>query len=227
MSVLRDFEKRLGGLVEGLFAKTFRAGLQPVELAKRVLREMDAGRTVGVDGKVVVPNKYEFRLSAVDRERFEDAEKHMIDELGQVVRGGARERKWILMGPPKIVFKTDEHLKKGVFKCKASLAEGVDVNAPAPAQLQLVQDGRHGRMFDLAPNSVATIGREDTCDIVITDPAASRKHAEVRTDGDTFTLTDLGSTNGTQVEGAPVSRHVLEDGEHIVIGETVLEFRKV
>ena len=71
MSILRDFEKRLGSLVEGLFAKTFRAGLQPVELAKRVLREMDSGRTVGVDGRVVVPNRYQFKLSPVDRERLD------------------------------------------------------------------------------------------------------------------------------------------------------------
>jgi hypothetical protein len=229
MSVLRDFESRLGGLVEGLFAKTFRSGLQPVELAKRILREMDSGKTVGVGGRVVVPNRYEFRLSQVDRERFADAEHHLIAELGQVVRSGARERAWTLVGPPEIEIDTDDRLKKGVFKCTASLQEGSDPNAAAPAQLQLVENGRHGRVFDVK-GPVTTIGREETCDVVLTDPAASRRHAEIRIEGEAYTLIDLGSTNGTQIDGAPIAptkAQSLEDDDHIQIGETVLEFRRL
>src|SRR5205085_11762872 len=97
--ILRDFERRLGGLVEGLFAKTFRSGLQPVELAKRLIREQDAGRTVGVH-EVWAPNRFEFTLSAEDAERFEQAEAALIRELRQVVRDNAGEHGYGLMGPP-------------------------------------------------------------------------------------------------------------------------------
>ncbi|MBI4259747.1 MAG: DUF3662 domain-containing protein, partial [Actinobacteria bacterium] len=87
MSILKSFERRLEGLVEGFFAKAFRTGLQPVELARRLLKEMDAGQTVGVRG-VWVPNRYEFRLSPQDHERFAQAEEALVQELRQVVREG-------------------------------------------------------------------------------------------------------------------------------------------
>jgi hypothetical protein len=173
--------------------------------------------------------KDDFSVSEVDRERFADAEHHLVAELEQVVRAEAKQRAWTLVGPPEISFKTNTHLKKGVFKCVASLAEGPDPDKPSPAQLQLVQHGRHGRMYDLNAAGTTTIGREETCDVVVTDPAASRKHAEIRADTgggvETFTLVDLGSTNGTLVDGAPVTSRALDDGDQIVIGETVLEFR--
>ena len=101
--ILRDFERRLGGLVEGLFAKTFRSGLQPVELAKRVLKEMDAGRTVGVN-EVWAPNHFAFHLSPDDATRFEQAEAALVAELKSVVRENASERGWGLVGPPEVEF---------------------------------------------------------------------------------------------------------------------------
>ena len=101
MPNLRDFERRLGGLVEGLFSKTFRSGVQPVELAKRLIKEMDAERTVGPNG-VWAPNHFEFALSTEDAERFEQAETALASELAQVARENADERGWGLVGPPEI-----------------------------------------------------------------------------------------------------------------------------
>src|SRR5712691_5000737 len=103
MPLLRDFERRLESLVEGFFAKAFRAGVQPVELAKRLLRDMDAGQTVGVN-EVWVPNLYVFYLSPEDRARFEQAEHALAGELRQLVRQGAEERGWKLMGPAHVEF---------------------------------------------------------------------------------------------------------------------------
>jgi hypothetical protein len=99
--ILRDFERRLEGLVEGLFAKTSRSGLQPVELAKRLMREMDAGKVVGLRG-VVAPNHFVFSLSPADGSRFEQAEQVLVGELEQVVRDAAGERGWGLIGPPEV-----------------------------------------------------------------------------------------------------------------------------
>src|SRR6186997_123440 len=131
MPILRDFERRLGGLVEGFFATTFRSGLQPVELAKRMMREMDANKTVGVR-EVWAPNRYLFTLSETDGQRFEQAEQALVTELKQVVREAAAERGWGLVGPPEIEFQVDTDLGKGRFECEASFVEGEEELAPQP-----------------------------------------------------------------------------------------------
>jgi Protein of unknown function (DUF3662)/FHA domain len=222
--ILRDFERRLGGLVEGFFATTFRSGLQPVELAKRLMREMDSGKTVGVR-EVWAPNRYVFTLSEQDGARFEQAEQALVSELKQVVREAAAERGWGLVGPPEIEFEVDERLGKGRFGCDASFVEGEEELPPQPAgsraSLVSLADGRN----HVLDRPTMTIGRLPECDVVVDDTGASRQHAEVRRTDAGFALTDLGSTNGTLVNGTPIREHLLEDGDRITIGETDLEFR--
>jgi hypothetical protein len=222
--ILRDFERRLGGLVEGFFATTFRSGLQPVELAKRMMREMDATKTVGVR-EVWAPNRYLFTLSETDGQRFEQAEQALVTELRQVVREAAAERGWGLVGPPEVEFQVDADLGKGRFDCEASFVEGEEELAPQPAV------GERGTLVLADGRSVpltqpeATIGRLPECDVVVDDAGASRQHARIRRTEGGFVLVDLGSTNGTLVNDAPIQEHVLEHGDRITIGETVLEFR--
>jgi FhaA, N-terminal domain/FHA domain len=222
--ILRDFERRLGGLVEGFFATTFRSGLQPVELAKRMMREMDASKTVGVR-EVWAPNRYLFTLSESDGQRFEQAEQALVNELKQVVREAAAERGWGLVGPPEVEFQVEENLGKGRFECEASFVEGEEELAPLPAVGErgtLVLAG--GRSVPLTQPEV-TIGRLPECDVVVDDPGASRQHARVRRTDGGFVLVDLGSTNGTLVNDVAIQEHVLENGDRITIGETILEFR--
>ena len=245
MSILRDFERRLEGMVEGLFTKAFRSGVHPVELAKRVLREMDSNQTVGVRG-VWVPNRYVFTLSPDDREQFARMERSLASELEQVVVDGARERGWGLLARPKVAFETDEDLKRGVFRVESELTEetGGPPTGPQPmreaasedkagsaqagagsALLAQVEDGSVVKEFSLGGERMV-IGRMEGSDVQISDPGASRRHAEVRRDGNDFVLVDLGSTNGTLVNEAPVTEHTLEEGDRITIGRTVLEFRR-
>lgn len=236
MPILRDFERRLEGLVEGFFAKAFRTGVQPVEFAKRILKEMEANRTVAVHD-VWVPNRYVLWIGAADRERFQSAEQALAQELRQLVRDGAGERGWKLVGPAEVVFETDEKLGKGQFRCDAELVEGPDrpltgqmaVVAPvAPgagrARLNLLEDGRPTREYVLDAE-VVTIGRSPECDVVVADPGVSRRHAEVRRENGGYMLSDLGSTNGTRVNEATVGERQLEEGDRISIGGIVLEFR--
>jgi len=234
LPILRDFERRLEGVVEGFFAKTFRSGLQPVELAKRVLREMDSGKSVGVK-EVWAPNHFEITLSPVDRERFEQAELSLIAELKQVVREGAAERGWGLVGASEVEFATDEHLGKGEFHVTASLVEGeperpgaaIGIARPARTRAFLsLEDGSGRREFPLDKERV-TIGRLPESDVTIPDPGASRSHAEIRSAEGGYTLVDLGSTNGTMVNGQRVREQQLEDGDRITIGRTSLDFRTV
>ena len=241
MSILHEFERRLEGLVEGFFAKAFRSGLQPVELGRRALREMEAGHTIGVRD-VWAPNRYTFWLSKDDAERFAQAEKALAAELRQLVRDGAQERGWKLVGPAEILFETEPKLGRGEFRCQAELVEGPDrpmtgemqrVSAedrPAGASggsavLYLIEEGSPARSFVL-DNDVATIGRLKECDVVLSDPGASRKHAEIRRSNGDYVLADLGSTNGTMVNERTVTEHRLQEGDRITIGRTVLEFRR-
>ncbi len=227
MPILRDFERRLGNLVEGFFASAFRSGVQPVELAKRLMREMDANKTVGVR-EVWAPNRFGFTLSEADGERFEQAEHALVTELKRVVRETAAERGWGLVGPPEIEFVLDEDLARGRFEVEASFVEGEEELAPlvaGQATLTLYEGGRPARTYSLA-KPVLTLGRLPESDVVISDPGASRQHARIANAGGEFVVTDLGSTNGTLVNDEEVRERVLDDGDRITIGETVLEFRR-
>jgi hypothetical protein len=234
LGILEQFERRLEGLVEGLFTKAFRTGLQPVELATKILREMDANKTVGIHD-VWVPNRYAFSLSDQDRERFRQTEKVLRRELEQVVREGAEERGWALVGPPQVEFETDAKLRQGEFACQAMIVEASTTGGaapvrapsspPAPAELVLVQKGRASQAFPL-DRERSIIGRLGESDIVLSDPGASRRHAEVRRENGRYVISDLGSTNGTMVNGRTVGERTLEEGDRISIGRTVLEFRR-
>jgi hypothetical protein len=221
MPILRDFERRLGGLVEGFFATTFRSGLQPVELAKRVQREMDANKTVGVR-EVWAPNRFVFSLSPSDGEKFEQAEQALISELQRVVRETASERGWGLVGPPEIELEIDDDLSKGRFELETSFVEGEPEPAPVAGGATLTLGSRTYTL----DRSVTTIGRLPESDVVLEDSGASRQHARIRASDGSYVLADLGSTNGTFVNDEPVRERTLDDGDRITIGETVLEFRR-
>jgi Protein of unknown function (DUF3662)/FHA domain len=221
--ILRDFERRLGGLVEGLFSKAFRSGVQPVEIAKRVMREMEAGKSVGVS-EVWAPNHFDLSLSPEDAARYEQAEEAIVSELRRVIRESAAEHGWGLVGPPAVTFSVDRNLKRGDLVCVASLVEGED-EGPAGARAVVVihEDGAE-RTVALSSDSV-TIGRLAECDVVLTDKGASRKHAQLKQRNGTWTITDLGSTNGTRLNGQTIQSRELADGDKITIGTTMLVFR--
>jgi hypothetical protein len=237
VGILTEFERRLERVIEGAFAKAFRTGLQPVELATRILREMETNKTVGVE-EVWVPNRFVFRLSEQDRERFQQAERSLRQELEHVVRDGAQQRGWSLMGPAEVIFETDQSVGQGEYTCEATLAEGPPTrgSTPVPAavrrartakgnpRLILIQNGRPARTFQLAKERVI-IGRLGESDIVLGDPGVSRRHAEVRAEDGQFVIADLGSTNGTMVNESTIGERVLQEGDRITVGKTVLEFR--
>jgi hypothetical protein len=242
LGILNEFERRLEGIIEGAFTKAFRTGVHPVELATRIVKDMENGKSVGVR-EVWVPNRYEFRLSPEDREKFERTEKALRRELEQVVAEAAAERGWSLVGPPEVLFETDEELKQGKYLCVASLVEGPTGGTPAvqagpvqagPVQtpseppigeLVALEKNRPIKTFPVAKDRVI-IGRLADSDVVVPDPGVSRRHAEVRRQDGRFVLIDLGSTNGTLVNGAAVGEHPLEEGDRIKLGNTVLEFRR-
>ena len=254
MGILRDFEGRLEGAVEGLFARFFRSGVQPVELGKRLVREVEDGRTVGVN-RVYVPNVYVYELSPADRERFADYEVALARELAALAVDTARERDWAMLGPARIEFATAEDLPEGRFRLGsrvepdeqernyAAARQSGTADGPvgphtamlpgqrrrpkvqAPASLVLVQGGQPIRTWPLAAPEL-TIGRAEQSDIPLADPGVSRNHARVVREGDDFIVEDLRSTNGTQVNGQPIRRRRLANGDLLKLASSTLQFRR-
>jgi hypothetical protein len=232
MGILNDFERRLEGLIEGVFTKAFRTGVHPVEMANRIFREMEANKSVGVRA-VWVPNRFTFQLSPIDRERFGRTEKALRRELEQVVQEGAAERGWGLVGPPEVEFVTDDGMKEGEYRCEAALVEGPTAGQRAvrpggtdsPVELVLLERGKPREAFRLDKDRVS-IGRLDESDIALADPGVSRRHAEVRWQDGEYVVVDLGSTNGTMVNESTITERTLKPGDRITIGRSVLEFRR-
>jgi hypothetical protein len=241
VGILNEFERRLEGVIEGIFSKAFRSGLQPVELARRILREMETNKTVGVR-EVWVPNHFVFRVSEPDAERFHQTERALRKELERVVIDAAKERGWGLVGPPDVSFETDPELRQGEFTCEASLVEGPPTGErsvePAPErpdatgsaaaddwELALLEDGQPAKSYPLSKPKLL-IGRLADSDIVLADPGVSRRHAEVRQENGRWMVADLGSTNGTQVNESTIGTWMLQEGDRITVGTSVLEFRR-
>ncbi|HVL33614.1 MAG TPA: DUF3662 and FHA domain-containing protein [Actinomycetota bacterium] len=236
MSILRGVEKLLEGAVEGFFARALPGGgVQPIELGKRMVRAMEEERTTAVSGAIFAPNSFTFRLSKKDFERLSQIKATLKKELTAVARRAAASEKWQMVGPPEIHLVADS-LKSGTFKVEADFVESARPEPEAGPQTQLiqmsleadaelVQMGKQTRAWPLSKETIV-IGRQETCDVQIPDLGVSRRHAEIRREGDEWVVYDLGSTNGTDVNGKRVNRHRLSPGDRMLFGETFLEFRR-
>ena len=214
---LQRFERRLERLVEGAFSKAFRSGLQPVEIGRRVVREMDAGRTIGVRG-TVVPNQFTVRLSPEDYERFSGFHDALERELVDAIREHARDEQFHFEGPVGVAIVANEAARRGDLQVLASIVAG---ERPVPASLVL-PDGRRVLLGD----GPSFIGRLPDCVVVLSDPQVSRHHAEIRREERGVRLIDLDSMNGTLVNGARIHEHLLADGDQIVVGATSIRYEE-
>ena len=213
---LQQFEQRLEQLVEGLFAKTFRSGLQPVELGRRLTRDMDLHRTVGVRG-VIAPNHFTVALGPSDHHRFSSFSEALTRELADAVREHARDEGYGFIGPVHVELAEDESLGAGEFLVASEMVEAP--GGAAVGSLSLPD----GTRVPIGEEPV-TIGRLPECEVILSDANVSRRHAEVRRQGNEFVVVDLGSTNGTRVNGAGVRERRLADGDEIMVGSTRLRF---
>jgi hypothetical protein len=252
MSILRDFEKRLEGAVEGFFARAFRSGLQPVELAKALQRYAANYQQVGVEG-VFVPNVYRFTLSQDDVARFVGFSDSLAKELADVVRRTARDRGWQTKGPVRIELEAAPHVRVGTYELRGK-AEAAQVAAsrvsqaapvvgtgspagdavmpttrlptsprePSSGMLHVLAGPNIGARFMLSTDT--TIGRLPECDVTLDDPSVSRRHARIWRAGDQWTVEDLGSTNGIRVNGEQVGQAELHNGDRLDLGGVRLTF---
>ncbi len=278
MSVFRDIERRIGGLVEGLFGRTFRSSVQPVELARKLAKEMDDHRTISIH-RVYVPNAYTVYLNPADREQFAAYESQMCNELAEYLVEHARREGYSTSTRPVVSLESEPDLTVGMFGIAVGAEDGggeeeerhgppptvavpeVPLEPPAPVvppvmppipeppltgatmvyapepapepepeptppprreRAVLLWDGRDVSL----DQGVTVIGRSGGCDIVVDDPNVSRRHAEIRRMGEGYSLVDLGSTNGTEVNGQRVGETSLMNGDVIGVGTTRLTFER-
>jgi hypothetical protein len=214
---LQSFERGLENMVEGVFARAFRSSLRPIELGRRLIREMDDHRTLDVRGRTIVPNSFTFWLSHDDRLQFMEIEEALVRELADAAREYAREEGYGFMGPIEVGLDVDAKMKAGRFRLTSHLQEAAGGGGAGSLVLM------NGHRIPLG-NKVVVLGRLSDCDIVVSDPNASRRHAEVRPSGMAYVVVDLQSTNGTKVNGLPIEQHRLEDGDEITIGTTSVRF---
>ena len=214
---LKGFERRLERLVEGVFARAFKSSLKPVELGRRLVREMDDQRTVNVQGKVAAPNDFTITLGPEDHEQFVEIEESLTRELSEAARTHARDEGYVFMGPVEVHLNLDPDLGTGSFGLSARFKEGVGGSAGGSLVLP---DGKRIRLG----NGTITIGRAAETEVRLSDTSVSRRHAEVRATGDGWTVVDLGSTNGTKVNGTVVTERKLRAGDVISTGDSDLRF---
>jgi hypothetical protein len=250
LSILSDFEDRVGSAVEGFFAGAFRSPVQPAEVAKALGRAMEDGRMAGV-GKIYVPVAYTVALSRADAENLRGFTPVLAGELATYLVERAREQGYHLASKPMVAFIEHEDLKLGRFRVSAEHAPadgpaevppmarpatppydyerdtfGEAANAAAPlGTIATVTVGETGHDVALRGDR-AIVGRLQDCDICLSDANVSRRHAEFFVmDGDWF-VQDLDSTNGTMLNGEPVTRTRLSDGDVIEIGVTRLTYHR-
>jgi hypothetical protein len=246
MSMLRNLEAKLGGLVEGAFGRAFRTSVQPVELAHKLAKEMEDNQMASVS-RVYVPNHYRVFLSPKDREQFASYEPALRKELSDYLLEHA------LSTRPQVEFHTDERLDLGEFGIQAQLLappeeerEEQGPRAPEPSagdfgHTMVYSPSREARRIEPAADrgqallvgggrrnvlsgSRVVIGRSREADIVLQDPNVSRRHAELRRGDEGWQIVDLGSTNGIKVNGRRVDNQPLRPGDEITIGVTDLTF---
>jgi len=211
---MQGFERRLERLVEGTFSKAFRSGLEPVEIGRQLTRTLDAERTMGVDGVPIAPNNIGVYLSPTDFERFHSFADALARELAEVAREHARAEGYAFVGPVTVTLVADDELGAGECDIAAEVHEGGRVGS------LVLPDGRRVPLGEQA----IVLGRMADCDVVIADPRSSRRHAEIRPAGSGFVISDLGSMNGTIVNGTAIKEQPLADGDEIRLGNTVLRF---
>ena len=243
--MLERLEAIASRLIEGWSARLFRARLQPVQIAKRVIRAMEAHQTISL-AKTFVPNSYVVSLSPTDYAEFEQYKRSLERDLAEAVLGAARDRSFTLLAYPTVELEEDDDVSPGDVRVACALvdASGEEVPADEPQRLGGVAAG-HTMVLDRdallsakprAPQGVIvaregtvkrevrlsaepiTVGRDPKNDIVLDDRRVSRRHAEVRLRLGRYTLYDLASTNGTFVNGRRIAEMVLSDGDHIAIG---------
>jgi hypothetical protein len=211
LGFLENFEKTLEKKVTGLFSKTFKSGLEPVEIAAAIKQEMDSKASILTRDRILVPNSYLVNLSPQDYERLQGLGEPLIDELAKVCSEHAQNQKFQFGDLLDISLAPDSSLALGQLSV-SSRSKKLDVEWIPVIQVNGVNH--------TLVSSKTSVGRDSSSDIQIEDNGLSRKHFEILWDGSSAVLRDLGSTNGVKVNGMKIDQVVLVSGSTFSAGRT-------
>lgn len=227
MGLLDNFEQRLDQLVNGTFARAFRDVVEPVEIASRIQREMDTRAAIISRGRTVVPNEFTVDLSSHDFDRLHDLVDPIRGELVGIVKEHATDQRYTFLGQVDVKLTEDPTLDTGVIRVHSEAK--ASAQPPQPIATAPPEVSGHpkllvgGQTYPLTKPRTR-LGRGAGVDIMVEDPGVSRSHAEIVL-GMPAVVRDLGSTNGTSVDGRKIAEAPLHDGAQIMIGSTILTFR--
>ncbi|MET0998044.1 MAG: DUF3662 and FHA domain-containing protein [Marmoricola sp.] len=232
MSGLQRFENKLEQMISGVFARTFRSAVQPVEIASALNREVDNSAQILSRDRRLVPNTFSVELSRADHERLEGLGPQLPRELTEMLREHAAQQSYVFTGPVSIHLEVSEELTTGRFRVTSKAVSSSSLAAGDPSDTEVRRATAmlelNGEKLPLAPPGIV-IGRGNDADLRIDDPGVSRKHIEIRVEDaqdlgapPRITVNDLGSTNGVLVNGKRVEQATLADGATIRIGNTTM-----
>lgn len=216
MGLLDSFEKGLERVVNGAFARTFKSGLQPVEITAALRRELDTKAAVVARDRILVPNQFVVHLSPVDYERMTGIGPALLDELTQLIQSHATAQHYQFAGGISIRLAEEPSLAEGIVRIESSNVRG-EVSWRPILEIS-------GKRYPLT-KSRTVIGRGAEADITIDDSGISRRHVEILWDGKRAQVNDLGSTNGSRLDESPVTKAALSPDSVISIGRTRIVFR--
>lgn len=250
MGVLSGLEGSLEKYIEGFFKDTFGGRVQPVEIAKRLAREMRNCRRVSIN-HIYVPNQYMVHLNPSEWEKISAFGTLLSEELQEYIRQKAKEKKYTLTGVPSVSFTRDESLDEGMLRLESGFSEAPALEEPTALDRDIEHTQRffpvkdivradaaplvygilevdagpdQGKTFPLSEITIL-MGRREGCQIILNDTSVSRRHARLELHRGRYTVQDLGSTNGTRVNGVKITTKVLEPGDVLTLGTTVCTFK--
>ena len=232
-------ERSLENLFDGLFSRAFKTGVKPLQLGRKLLQVVDSERDVDAQGRRVVPNSYLIQLSPEDREGFADVEPTLLQELTVALREYIAQEGFHVEGKARVALRTNPDLRRGKFEvdCRNITPEATAPEPPAetPAPLLTVVPSAfdrppavlslpNGQRIELHEGHYI-LGRHLENDIVLNDTNVSRKHAEFVCAAGEVVVRDLGSTNGTKVNGVLITgEQLLQHGDVVNFGTAQVRF---
>ena len=215
---LQSFEDGLGRMVEGVFSRAFKSNVRPIEIGRRLIKEIDSNRTVDMKGRRVVPNQFVVRLAPDDQAALADVEPALITELIEAVKEYCADENYHLRGPVTVTIEIDQAVSTGRIDVDSSVRKAGSTDIVA--RVTLPDD----RKITLGTDTL-TIGRLAECEIAFDDSNVSRRHAEIKARDGGYAVNDLGSTNGTKVNGVTITfERALRDGDIISVGSHSIRY---
>jgi hypothetical protein len=236
MNLLKEFEEKIESILEGFFTRQFRTGVQPVELAKALIKEVEREKKIGIS-KFYAPNQFQILLSQRDEKRLRPVREPLLKELEAFVSAHAKREGYLLANRIKVEITTDQKLELGEFKVLSNFSDEnfrerpaatkiiEPKEKPSPKPYLVLRVGDSQRDFPLTKREVR-IGRAKQNDIIVPDLNVSRKHALIIKTEQGYLLKDLESTNGTYLNGERIKEKFLKPDDVIKIGNSILSFKE-